>query len=341
MNVPQCAVAAVATILFLFPLSAQEKPAGKFSGLMFGDYYWVAANHNAASENQNGFWFRRIYLTYDRGVSEDFSIRIRFEMNSPGDFATSSKIEPFVKDAYLKWKLSSHQLLVGLSTTPTWDVVERVWGFRPVEKTPLDLQKYGSSRDLGIALKGSLDHDKRVKYHLMFANGAGTRSETNKGKKIFLSLGFHPTPFTTLEVYGDWEDRGDPTRYMVQGFAAYKTEKMRVGIQFAHQARSAPNLDDENLEIASVFAAVQLTERTEAFARFDHMFDPAPLGISYIPFDNTAESSNLIIAGFTYSPGKNVYIIPNVEIVLYGEDAGGIEPDPDFIPRVTVYYRFR
>ncbi|MEE9186506.1 MAG: hypothetical protein V3U10_00560, partial [Bacteroidota bacterium] len=111
--------------------------------------------------------------------------------------------------------------------------------------------------------------------------------------------------------------------------------------QFAHQIRSAPNLDDENLEIASVFAAVQLTERTEAFARFDHMFDPAPLGISYIPFDNTAESSSLIIAGFTYSPGKNVYIIPNVEIVLYGEDAGGIEPDPDFIPRVTVYYRFR
>ena len=210
-----------------------------------------------------------------------------------------------------------------------------------MEKTPLDLQKYGSARDLGIALKGSLDHDKRVKYHLMFANGAGTRSETNKGKKIFLSLGFDPTPSATLQVYGDWEDQSDLTRYTVQGFAAYKTHKMRVGAQFAHQTRSAPNQDDENLEIASVFGAFKLSEKTEAFGRFDHMFDPAPSGISYIPFNNSAESSNLVVVGLSYSLDKNVYIIPNVEIVLYGEDAGGIEPDPDFISRVTVYYRFR
>lgn len=342
MNVTRCGVAAIATIFFLIPLSAQEKPAGKFSGYMFGDYYYVAANHDPSNEDLNGFWFRRIYFTYDHTLSEDFSVRLRLELGSPGDFTTSSKIEPFAKDAYLKWKLSRHQLLIGLSSTPTWSVVEKIWGYRSVEKTALDLQKFASSRDIGVALKGNLDQEKRVFYHLMFANGAGTGSETNKGKKVYGSLGFKPNDSIILEAYGDWEDRGDPTRYTLQGFAAYQTEKARVGAQFAYQTRTAPNQPDENLEIVSVFGAAQLSENVEAFGRFDHMFDPAPSGISYIPFDATAESSNFVLAGLSYSPGKNVYIMPNVEIVFYGEDEQTNEtPDTDVIPRVTFFYRFK
>ena len=72
---------------------------GRISGYMFGDLYWVAANHDASLEGNNGFWFRRIYITYDRGLAEGFSTRLRMEMSSPGDFTTSGKIEPFVKDA--------------------------------------------------------------------------------------------------------------------------------------------------------------------------------------------------------------------------------------------------
>ncbi|MFQ5797699.1 MAG: hypothetical protein ACE5H0_03280 [Bacteroidota bacterium] len=340
MNVFRFGVAAVATILFLLPLSAQEKRSHKFSGYMFGDYYYVAANHDSANENLNGFWFRRIYFTYDHVLSEDFAIRLRLELNSPGDFTTSSKIEPFAKDAYLKWKLSDYQILFGLSSTPTWDVIEKIWGYRSVEKTPLDLQKFGSSRDLGIAIKGHLDQRKRVNYHVMFANGAGTKSETNKGKKILGSFGFKPDDSIILEVYGDWEDRGDPTRYTVQGFAAYQTDKARLGVHFASQTRTASGKEDENLEIASVFVAGELSDKVQAFARYDHMFDPAPSGISYIPFDNTAGSSNLIVAGLDYSPANNVHFMPNLEVVIYGENAGGTKPDSDVIPRLTAYYKF-
>jgi len=50
---------------------------GSFSGYMFGDYYWVAASHDTSLENQNGFWSRRIYFTYDQGLSEEFSMRFR------------------------------------------------------------------------------------------------------------------------------------------------------------------------------------------------------------------------------------------------------------------------
>ncbi len=71
------------------------------------------------------------------------------------------------------------------------------------------------------------------------------------------------------------------------------------------------------------------------------MLDPNPsgAGIAYIPFDDTAKS-NFIVAGLDFSPHKDVHIIPNVELVIYGEPDTGETPDPDVIPRLTFYYKF-
>ena len=61
----------------------------KISAYMFGDYYYVLKNHNEDIEGENGFWFRRIYLTYDKKLDDAFNVRLRFEMNSKGDFETA------------------------------------------------------------------------------------------------------------------------------------------------------------------------------------------------------------------------------------------------------------
>ena len=45
--------------------SASEEPKpGKISGYIFGDYYYFPSHHDAKFDGQNGFWFRRVYLTY-------------------------------------------------------------------------------------------------------------------------------------------------------------------------------------------------------------------------------------------------------------------------------------
>ena len=167
-------------ILMASNLFANES---NFSGLMFGDVYWVAANHDSTIKNQNGIRFRRIYFTFDDKLSKTFSIRFRLEANSAGDFSSTSKLNPFVKDAYLTWSFGQHSMYLGLSPAPTFEFIDEVWGYRSVEKSLVDLQKLGPSREFGIALKGSLDQNKRVYYHLMIGNGSGTRSEDNKGKK--------------------------------------------------------------------------------------------------------------------------------------------------------------
>src|SRR6187455_17132 len=74
-----------------------EFPAGKISGLMFGDYYWYFRWHQdqtngtnpTSVEGQHGLWFRRIYFTYDLAFNERLGTRFRLEMNSNGDFEDS------------------------------------------------------------------------------------------------------------------------------------------------------------------------------------------------------------------------------------------------------------
>ena len=111
----------IPTLLSLFVPSAHgQTDNGKISGLMFGDYYYVISNHDAGLEDESGFWFRRIYFTYDKGLGDEFATRLRFEAQSAGDFSSSTSLEPFVKDAYLKWKRGHTQVLLGLSPSPAW-----------------------------------------------------------------------------------------------------------------------------------------------------------------------------------------------------------------------------
>jgi hypothetical protein len=330
------------------PVVAAE---GKISGLLFGDFYYIASTHDSTSniEGENGFWFRRIYFTYNATLDDHFSGRIRFETASKGDFATKAKMEPFIKDAYLKWKKSRHSILFGLSGTPTWGLIEKTWGYRSVEKTALDLQKFGSSRDIGVALKGNFDEEKKIGYHFMIGHGAGTSSETNRQKKAYLALDVKPTDGLVFQVYGDIEDGNteNTAKTTFQGFAALSGDPGRVGASFILQTLqlgvdSLNENVDSSFVIVSAFGVKKISDKVSAFARGDFNLDGnmRTSSISYIPIDPTVKNT-IVIAGLDYTAGENVHIIPNVEVVLYSEEEGGPELSEEIIPRVTVYYKFK
>ena len=159
-------------------------PAFKISGLVFGDYYDVAENHRDDLEGQNGFWIRRLYFTYDHTLSKALSLRVRLEANSKGDFKSTGVNTPYVKDAWLKWTFGAHALTVGLAPTPNIDFVDAFQGYRSVEKSPLDLYRWDSSRDLGLVLQGGLGKDRRTRYSVQFGDGSGTGSETDASKSV-------------------------------------------------------------------------------------------------------------------------------------------------------------
>lgn len=297
----------------------------KFSGYIFGDFYYVMTHHDSTYNGQNGFWFRRIYLTYDKRLNEKISIRLRMEMKSSDFTEDPQRIYPFIKDAYLKWKIRKTSFILGISPTPTWDLIEKFWGYRSVEKTAPDLQKFGSSRDFGIAFKGKFI--RKMGYHLMLANGEGNKSENNKFKKFMSAIDFRISHFI-IQIYGDWEEEKGDDIYTFQGFLGFKLKQVRTGIHYSRQIKG-----EEKRELASAFVIYDLKKSLSLILRYDKMFDPSPSGISYTPFAQA--KSNLLIAGFDLRPNKYIHFIPNVEYVFYER-----EYKPDIYLRLTFHYKF-
>jgi len=309
----------------------------QISGLAFGDYYDVAANHDSELQGRNGFWFRLIYLTADFEVDEDIDFRLTFEGSSPGDFSSASNMEPFVKDAWVRYKPGEHGVYFGLSPTPTWGTVEKEWGYRAVEKTPLDLQRMGSSRDFGLAAKGLIDSDGKIFYHAMVGNGASTRAETNPGKAAYLALGVKPADGFTLEIYGDLNNLpGDTDTYTLQAYGGWRGDRSRLGVLYARQWIETGPSTKIDLDIFSVFGVVVIDEHVRLLGRFDHMFDPNPSadGILYLPMSPDAKST-FLLAGVDLAVSDHFSIIPNIEAVFYDGVGTADAPDTDVVPRLT------
>jgi len=330
------------TVLLLLLVPAHTlKGEGKLSGLMFGDYYYALKNHDATVKNNNGFWFRRIYFTYDNTLTEKISMRFRLEMNSPGDFKTSTTLIPFVKDAFLSAKVGKQTLMLGLISTPLYDNLDDYWGYRPMEKTPIDLFKFGNSREFGLGLKGVLDAKNKLTYTVIVGNGAGLKSETDHGKAVYGRLNFQPAQALFFELYADYTNTGnDSSVNIFQAFAGVKGKWGRSGLNFGVRNAKQAGVSS-NMKFVSIFGVFKLCQKMEFIGRFDRLLDPNPNGskIDYIPMANNAKA-NVLLAGLGWALSENVKIIPNIKYVFYDTPGSGAKPQADFYAYLTLYFKF-
>lgn len=341
----------LAGLTFSNPIEAGE---GKISGVVFGDFAWFARYHPVTGsattwENKSAFWMRRGYFTYDYTFDEDFSGRFRLEAisgdfddaNSAGNAGTADLVRPFVKEASLKWKPNNHAIRLGMITTPTWvGLIEDHWGYRSVERTPLDLQNFGSAVDLGAGWDGGLLENK-ISYTLVVGNGSGTRFEVNSNKKFYGALTVKPVEKLALQTYGDFEaGTGHTDRFNLYGFVGYTQEKWRLGGLFAYRFVQLAAGGNQKIKLLSGHGAFQIVKRLWGFARVDHLFDPNPNGntIQFLPFANNTEAT-FTVAGVDFDAQKNIHLIPNVETIIYGR-VGGARPRSDVVPRLTFAWNF-
>ncbi len=322
-----------------------KESGGKFSGYMIGDYYYNASHHNSDLNELHGFWFRRIYFTYDYNINNNFSSRLRLEMNNDGSYEDAEVITPFIKDAYLTYKFGNQKAYFGISPPPTFSLIEKIWGYRSVEKTALDLQRMASSRDFGLSVKGQFDSAGKFKYNVMYGNGAGNRQEIDKGKSFMTSLSYWATKEIVFEIYGDYADRpGKADTYIGQAFLGFKSEILHGGIQFSHQNLKGKNgtIDEIKLNILSVFLSGKVINNIKLIGRIDKMFDPNPEGenIAYTPVDNSA-SFTMFLAGIDFNVVDGVSIIPNIKYFKYDENENGITPGNDIYAWLTLFWKFK
>lgn len=316
---------------------------GSISGRVYTDYYWMAQHHDPDIEGENGFWFRRIYMTYNRNLDNGFSSRLRLAMSSSGDFTSDNKMTPVVKDAYLQWKNEHHRVIAGISGTPTFGVTEDVWGYRSIEKAPQDLYDYGSSRDFGLAFKGRFGEAEKLGYHFFVGNGNSNGSEFDKGKKVMLAVNYNLTEYLIVEGYGDYHSRTDDLdSYTGQLFGGYQSDALNIGALYSYQYREGTlGFDSRDLDLVSFFTNFNISEHTKGYFRADHFFDGYQGGSdnSYLPFAEEVEST-FLVGGADIMLSDTIHLMPNIEAIVYGENNQGISPDNDVIPRMTLFWEF-
>ncbi len=324
------------TVLFS-GISLHTYGQGRISGLAFGDFYYIASHHNQALRDQNGFWFRRIYFTYDRDLGEKFATRLRLEMNHPGNFTAGDAI-PFVKDAYLQWDFhAQHRFYLGILPAPMFDLIEAIWGYRSIEKTPGDLFRLGSTREVGLSFQGSLLETGVVRYHVAFGNNEATRSEGYRGKKLALALQLLPQPWA-VEVYGDYGRLREGEQATTwHGLLGYRTPSLRLGAIYEAQEVTIERGRDYTLRYFSVFGSGQVAPRLYVFGRIDRMLEPNPrVGNNpYLPLATTSKAT-LWIGGVDIAMTPQVRFQPNVELVRYDEE----RLDSDVFLRWTFFVTF-
>lgn len=320
----QCCFLLVALIaVCAADLHAQQRAAAKtpavpvpsttVSASAFADYYYNLQSPNASLKDENAFQIRRVDLGLEHKFSRTVLVYSEIEANSEELSLNSAQL--FVKQAYVEVKniLPQMRAVLGLSPTPAVVTSERIWGYRALQKMPLERYGMATEVDNGFALKGKIDPHGVIAYHVMIGNGAGTWRESDKLKKVYASLGVSPGGGLTLEAYGDFMNEGNERyRASFKGLIGLEDKDYALGLEGIYRINhhTLTQWYDQSPYAVALYGWVGASERVRIVYRGDYFDDDQNKTTSGL---RTVEAT----FGLDYLPVPGVHLMPNVVYTTY------------------------
>lgn len=273
-------------------------------GQVFLDYFYRFSSPVESQKGVHGFTYRRLNLTTDFALSEDFSGRARLEAND-GALGPEGPIV-FVKDLSLTWNYAGeHDATIGITSPPAFEVAERVWGYRSLEKTILDFTGIVRSRDFGIRFDGPIVSTGVVRYAFMLANNSVNFPETDPYKRAYALVYFHPTSSLHFTLGADRAGFDDTRESMtrVSAFGGYVSQLARMGIEGFYATTEMVDGSSPEHTGVSFYGALKVHPRWEAVVRLDRSIEELPAAESHGTF---------FLAGLSFQPNEFVNLIPNL-----------------------------
>lgn len=375
MRIKQLLFATLSLVLF-WSLQAQGQTTTKIKGVAFMDYYYNLKNHDSSEQERNSFSLRRFYFTFENNITADIKVRFRLE-SAHGKYGATSKINPFVKHAYLEWTnlIPRHKLYIGIAETNAFKNAEKYWGYRSIEKTIMDINKISSSADMGIALKGDLFGDAAHHWLTVF-NGTGYgSSEVDRYKKIGYAFWLTPVNGLMIEGYADYENQdpdepqtatvfkyakdyiGSSGYYTVKGFIGYDHPRFTIGVEAFMRTNKESGIKDVIIvddAIASyskfdvkrfgfsIFGSIITpAPKLKAFARYDY-YDPNTEDKVYTNFSDGKLTGGVDDEYYLFIAGLDYIPRGNVHIIpnVILKSYTQDSKNTDITARITLYYKF-
>jgi len=283
---------------------------GVLGGKVYYDY-----THDLTEEaiNDDGFALKRVYFTYKKEISDGIS----FKLTTDIDYKESPK-NLYLKYAMLNWKSPIGKLTFGQQGMNVFNVQEKTWGFRFLEKSPMDKHKFSSSADMGVGYSGKVNE---INYSLLITNGTGyKKTESDEFKKISGQLIYGEKQLAKKDGYNagfsfstepyEVDSVTTESKTVISLFGGFAGNGLRVGGEFDMFTDAYSEVTQQ---ILALYASYGLTPKLEGLVYVD-MFD------ENTDVDNDAET--YIIAGVNYYPGKGLIITPNIRLTTPEEGDG-------------------
>lgn len=285
-----------------------ESPKGKPILTLFGDGGIGVADGEV---NSLGFNLERAYLGYDYRFNEHWSAKAVYDMGKGDD--TKLQRLGYVKNAELDYKNGNWTVKFGLTGTSQFNYQEKFWGYRYVAKSFQDQNKWGSSADMGVSAAykfGSL-----LSADLSVFNGEGYK-KVEADNQLLYAMGLTLTPAKgfSMRLYGEMKTAKDTaSQYSASLFAGYRCEVFRLGAEYNMQLNHGFS-ENRNLMGLSVYGSGRLSDKLEAFARYDYGTSEADDAWRY------GQDGSMLMVGVDYHNCKLFSISPNVR---FTQDADG------------------
>jgi hypothetical protein len=219
-----------------------------------------------------------------------------------------SKYTAFLKMAEIKWDITDFLTLrVGqLLNTQYLTFQDRFWGFRYVDVTFQEKFRLGMPADFGAQI--DLKYKEKLVNQISVVNGEGPfRYQDINGKFIYSNnIQYYPTEKITLKLYVDYGPASDTgsdagNKSVISGFAGYKTEKFRIGGEYAY-VFNYNNKENVDYSGYSFIAGYSINQFFQVLARYDHLDLKIPeedrkidyyiVGLQYEPISRFTTSIN-------------------------------------------------
>ena len=299
-------------------------PANGFSGVTYFDYKYHAVEGEL---DEAAFSVIRSYLTYQEDLGDGLSYKFQTDIDYK-----SSPFNVYLKNAKVDWKCDLGKATIGMQGMNAFNVQEKTWGHRFLEKSPMDKHGFANSADMGFGFNKSIND---ITLSITYTNGGGYKKpEEDKYKKTTLqafwgksklnkNTGFNLGGMYSLEPLSD-----DGDNVSVFGsFIGFSNEKLRFGLEY--DMKSTNTTETVTEQIIAFYSNYKVNSNLEALIYVD-MFDPWTDSVDNPDtedIDESKDNETYVIAGFNCSPSKSLIISPNIRMTTF---ENGSESDIEY-----------
>ena len=303
-------------IILLTYISISIAADGKIGGVTYFDY--------TNSKETSAFVLKRQYFSYGIDISDEVKFRVVFDvgrtdvgtvlMKDGGEKSEDTRLVAFLKKAQIDHRTSYGKISMGLIGMNTYNIQEKNWGYRFIEKSAIDKYKFSSTADLGIGFSRTLVN--QLKMSLQVVNGEGYKNpQSDKYHKIAFNstYGEHnlvKNSGSNAGVVYTTEQTDNKQNIMTSLFGGFAGMGLRLGGQY--------NMLTENTKeskVVSVSSNYGLKENINVFTRYD-MWDDND--------EDKKNGKNNLITGIVLTCGSGLSMAPNMRMTSFEDNSDSV-----------------